>query len=959
MADDAAAAPEEKKSTFTVTVDGRAFEANPGQLLIAAAEEHGTYIPRFCWHPRMKPVGMCRMCLVEVEGPRGKALQPACMLPVADGMVVDTQSDTVKKVQDGVLEFLLINHPLDCPVCDRGGECPLQDHTITFGPGESRLVEEKRHFEKPIPISDLVTLDRERCIQCARCTRFADEVAGDPLIQFVERGNQTQVLTFPDDPFASYFSGNTVQICPVGALTATPYRFRARPWDLDQVESTCTSCAVGCRVVVQSSSDRIVRKLGIDSDPVNHGWLCDKGRFDYEYASSPDRLGAPLVRKPASAAESGSTDELVEASWGEALSAAADGIKQALDVHGPGAVAVLGGSRLTNEDAYAWSKFARTCLGTDNVDAQLGDGLPADVVLGLPRATIDEACTAKTVLLLAPDLKEELPVLYLRLREAAVERGACLVELTPQATGLTRYATLSLGYRPGEVGALARSLVADGPVVAAAGIGAADIQRARELVAGGDVVVVLGRPSVAESAESVADAVGALASIPGVKFLSALRRGNVHGALDMGLAPGILPGRVTFADGRQWFADGWGSLPEDTGMDATGILGAAAEGRIQALVLLGADPMTDFPDRSLARRALAGAGFVVAVDCFLTESSRHADVVLAAATWGEKDGTTTNVEGRVSRLGHKVTSPGTAHAEWMMAVELAWRLGGDLGFDSLEDVWREIERLAPSHAGLTLDLLRSPRHRDGIVVPIAADGPPPASGALPEEAAQVGQGAQMRGDPNSVQSATTEVGAPGTESHGQRSAAPAPDAEPALPEQVAAGAAAVEPAVSEGEGAVVADTHAIGETDSKGEGTTPVGAASPAGGIGPTRPRLVAFRGGDAPATVPAIDAYSLRLVSGRSLYDQGVTVQQSPALAHLAPGTTMNANPYDLDRLGVTTGGQVRVTSARASMVLTVCADRGVPRGSASITFNQPGEGAADLIDATAPVTDVRVETV
>jgi NADH-quinone oxidoreductase subunit G len=933
MADDAATAtdapdaqPEEKKSTFTVTVDGRAFEADPGQLLIAAAEEHGTYIPRFCWHPRMKPVGMCRMCLVEVEGPRGKALQPACMLPVADGMVVDTQSDTVKKVQDGVLEFLLINHPLDCPVCDRGGECPLQDQTLTFGPGESRLVEEKRHFEKPIPISDLVMLDRERCIQCARCTRFADEVAGDPLIQFVDRGNQIQVLTFPDDPFTSYFSGNTVQICPVGALTATPYRFRARPWDLDQVESTCTSCAVGCRVVVQSSSDRIVRKLGIDSDPVNHGWLCDKGRFDYEYASSPERLGAPLVRRPGS----GSTDELVEVSWGEALSAAADGIKKALDVHGPGAVAVLGGSRLTNEDAYAWSKFARTCLGTDNVDAQLGDGLPADVVLGLPRATIDEACRAKTVLLLAPDLKEELPVLYLRLREAAVERGACLVELTPQATGLTRYAALSLGYRPGEVGALARSLTADGPVVAAGGIGAADIQRARELVTAGDVVVVLGRPSVAESAESVADAVGALAAIPGVKFLSALRRGNVHGALDMGLAPGMLPGRVTFADGRQWFADGWGSLPEDTGMDATGILSAAAEGRIQALVLLGADPMTDFPDRSLARRALAGAGFVVAVDCFLTDSSRQADVVLAAATWGEKDGTTTNLEGRVSRLGHKVTSPGTAHAEWMMAVELAWRLGGDLGFDSLDGVWREIERLAPSHGGLTLDLLRSPRHRDGIVVPVAPEGPPPASGALPEEAGQIGHASQMRGDPDSVQSATTEVGPAGTEEHGERTAAPAPDAEPA-----------------------------VGDPDASPATQAPIGAASPAGGIGPTRPRLVAFRGGDAPATVPAIDAYSLRLVSGRSLYDQGVTVQQSPALAHLATGTTLNANPYDLDRLGVTTGGQVRVTSARASMVLTVCADAGVPRGSASITFNQPGEGAADLIDATAPVTDVRVETV
>ena len=232
------------KDTVTVTVDGRAIEAKPGEVVIAAAERAGIYIPRFCWHPRMKPVGMCRMCLVEIKGPRGFALQPACFVSVADGMEVVTNSEPVKKSQDGVLEFLLINHPLDCPVCDRGGECPLQDQTFAFGPGESRFVEEKRHFEKPISISDLVLLDRERCIQCARCTRFAEEIAGDPLINFVDRGDQVQVLTFPDQPFASYFSGNTVQICPVGALLASPYRFRARPWDLEQVESTCTACAV-------------------------------------------------------------------------------------------------------------------------------------------------------------------------------------------------------------------------------------------------------------------------------------------------------------------------------------------------------------------------------------------------------------------------------------------------------------------------------------------------------------------------------------------------------------------------------------------------------------------------------------------------------------------------------------------------------------------------------------------
>ena len=275
----------------TVTIDGVEMEAEAGELVIKVAQDHGVYIPRFCWHERMKPVGMCRMCLVEIEGQRG--LPPACTATVTDGMVVHPR---VKKAQEGVLEFLLINHPLDCPVCDRGGECPLQDLTFGYGPGESRFVEEKRHFAKPLPISDLVLLDRERCILCARCTRFADEVAGDPLIQFVERGAEMQVLTFPDQPFTSYFSGNTVQICPVGALLAAPYRFRARPWDLSSVESSCQLCSVGCRVALQSSADRLVRSLGVDSEPVNHGWLCDKGRFAFDFVHGPDRFIEPQVR---------------------------------------------------------------------------------------------------------------------------------------------------------------------------------------------------------------------------------------------------------------------------------------------------------------------------------------------------------------------------------------------------------------------------------------------------------------------------------------------------------------------------------------------------------------------------------------------------------------------------------------------------------------------------------------
>ncbi|MGH9075570.1 MAG: NADH-quinone oxidoreductase subunit NuoG, partial [Acidimicrobiales bacterium] len=484
----------------TIVVDGREVVAQKGEKIIAAAERSGVYIPRFCYHPRMRPVGMCRMCLVEVKGPRGFSLQPACFMDVADQMEVVTTSDKVKKAQDGILEFLLVNHPLDCPVCDKGGECPLQDQTLAYGPGESRFVEEKRHFAKPIPISGLVYLDRERCIQCDRCTRFATEVAGEALINFMDRGDQIEVNTFPDLPFASYFSGNTVQICPVGALTASPYRFKARPWDLEQVESTCTSCAVGCRVAVQSSSNRLTRYLGVDADPVNHGWLCDKGRFDFEAVNSLDRVTQPLAR----------TDgELAEVSWGEALAAAARGLSEVKERHGAGAIGVIGGARLANEDAYAWAKLAKAVIGTDSVDAQLGDGLPAEAVLGLPRATIDQACSARAVVLLAPDLREELPILHLRLRAAVVDRGLPVVELTPAATGLTPHARVSLTYRPGEAADLVGELLSRNssrarPARAATSAGAAAGPReARELLGldetgpdgggrGEGVVVVLG-----------------------------------------------------------------------------------------------------------------------------------------------------------------------------------------------------------------------------------------------------------------------------------------------------------------------------------------------------------------------------------------------------------------------------------------------------------------------------------
>jgi len=421
------------RAMVSITVNGRAIDVPAGELLIEAAERAGTYIPRFCYHPRMEPVGVCRMCLVEVDGPRGATLQPACFLKVNEGMNVNTESEKVKKAQDGVLEFLLANHPLDCPVCDKGGECPLQDQTLAHGSGETRFIEEKRHFVKPVEIGELVLLDRERCIQCARCTRFASDVAGDAQIAFAGRGDLIEVAPSPTQPFDSVFSGNTVQICPVGALTAKPYRFTARPWDLDQVESTCTTCAVGCRVAVQSSGNRLTRVLGIDSEPVNHGWLCDKGRFtldavdgnedslDVERAST--RITEPMVRRDG---------VLTPVSWGEALARAATLLREGAAT--PGGVGAIGGATLTNEGAFAWERLVRGVLASEHLDAQFGDGLDAALVQSLPRATIDDAANAKTVVTLTGNLREELPILFLRLRESVVRKGNRLVSSSRRST---------------------------------------------------------------------------------------------------------------------------------------------------------------------------------------------------------------------------------------------------------------------------------------------------------------------------------------------------------------------------------------------------------------------------------------------------------------------------------------------------------------------------------------------
>jgi NADH-quinone oxidoreductase subunit G len=902
-------------ATVNITLDGRELTVAAGQFLIAAAEDAGVFIPRFCYHPRMKPVGMCRMCLVEVSGPRGATLQPACYIPVADGMVVDTTSEKVHKAQDGVLEFLLVNHPLDCPVCDKGGECPLQDQTLAYGPGESRFIEEKRHFAKPISLSPLVLLDRERCIQCGRCTRFAAEIAGEPMIDFLGRGDLMEVAIAEGHVFSSAFSGNTVQICPVGALTSTPYRFTARPWDLDQVESTCTTCSVGCRAAVQSSANRVTRLLGMDCDPVNQSWLCDKGRYGYEAVNSQNRLIEPAIRS--------SNGSLETSNWSEALRVAGDRLSEIRASSGAESIGIIGGARLANEDAYAWAKLAKGVIGTDSVDAQIGDGLPAELVLGLPRATIDEACSASCVVVLAGDLYEELPVLYLRLRAAADEDGVPIVELTPRTTRLSPQAAATIATAPGGAPRIARALTSKTrPADVSAEVWEAAVSALGSVgVDGEGLVVVLGRGSIAESASVVTEAAGVLAAAyPAARFLPALRRGNVMGAIEMGLAPGLLPGRVDLGDGKGWYRseEGWSAIPEERGRDTEGILKALADGSIRGVVLLGADPIGDFPDLDLATKALEAAEFVLAVDCVSSPSVKHADVVLPAAMHHERGGTTTNIEGRVLRVGQKLTPPVLCWPDWMIASELAARLGGDLGVGSVAELWDEIERMAPSHAGLTRAVLDSPAARDGVVVPLKASR---------VTIGRRGSNWESKFDP---------MATPGIES-------------------VEVQGAVARVGAAEPQGSY--DSELDEEDDQEGS----AGAEKETTRV--KRPSMLSYagsalQGGDSDS---GPESGSLRLVSPRRLYDHGVQMIESESLSVLVKPLVARANPAELEARSLTPGSIVRLGSNGTSFEIEVVADSGVHVGmvevSANVRSGNGGFSAASLIRSGNAVTDVRME--
>jgi NADH-quinone oxidoreductase subunit G len=634
----------------TITIDGREVPAVEGEMLHDAARKGDVEIPYFCYEPKLgDPVGACRMCLVEIEGiPK---LQTSCSTPVREGMVVHTRTEQVKEAQNAVVEFLLVNHPLDCPVCDKGGECPLQDISYGWGPGKSRVIDEKRHFEKPIELSPLVAIDRERCILCYRCVRFSQEVSEDAQLQLIDRGDRTYVGTFDDRPYVAPFHGNITDICPVGALTNYTYRFRARPWDIEHAGSVCTICPSQCNVSFTVRDEKVKRVISRDNHEVDDGWLCDRGRYGFEMFDAPERVTGPRLKGGA------------EAGWEQAVVAVAEGLRGA-----GGRIAAIVGDA-SNEEGFLLQRLLRDALGSNDVDSRPSRGPKADVLRRLAEpsvsAKVRDIDEADAILVLGTDPLHSSPILDLRVRKAIRRNGAKLVVATERPTALDGGAEAIARYAPGQAAHFVSEL--------ASAIGGAEnvaTPVAETLRGAGMVVVIWGErvareDDAAEALLRVAEATG-MADADGAGLLEIPDTTNARGLREAGCLPDAGPGLSEAAAGR-----------------STGeIRQALIEGEVTHLVLFGADPLRDFPDTPAWEEALSACDFLVSFSMHENATTAKADVVLPLETHAEKDGTVTHPDGRLQRVRPSASHPGYVQSNIVVLAELAKALGLDTGINS-------------------------------------------------------------------------------------------------------------------------------------------------------------------------------------------------------------------------------------------------------------------------------------
>jgi NADH-quinone oxidoreductase subunit G len=688
-------AGEPDRPMITFTLDGAQVSAPDGIMLVDAAKYGGVEIPVFCYEPKLgAPVGACRMCLVEIEGiPK---LQTACSTPVRDGMSVNTRSPRAIEAQNSVVEFLLANHPLDCPVCDKGGECPLQDISYGWGRGESRFTEPKRHFEKPIALSPSIAIDRERCILCYRCVRFSQEVSQDNQLVLLERGANTYVGTFDGNPYIAPFSGNIVELCPVGALTSRAYRFRARPWDIEQGGSVCTLCPAQCNVSYTVRDEKVMRVLARDNAGVEDGWLCDKGRFGYQSYDSPQRVTEPLVRQG---------DKLLPARWDFALQTAVDALRKA------GArTAALAGGATTNEEGWLLRRLMLEALGSPHFDSRrqgrIDPGFPPVLSRPSVTASVPDIEWAEAVLVLDTELVDEMPVLDLRVRKGVSRNKVRLAVASARPTTLDNNAHAVARYAPGHTEAFVQALLAAlgdenvGPLDDLAARAGASVENVRAIAAQLDsvervVILWSERMTLGERGHGAVRAVCnlidrlRLAEIDGAGHLQAPLTVNQRGLREIGLLPNFDPGlRPGAHDGKS----------SDEMRDAL------AAGELSTAILLGADPAGEWDDRAKWDAALDKASSVIAFTNWSdSAAARHATVVFPAEVAPEKEGTVTHPDGRVQRLRQTVKRAGQTRAVWSVLAELSKQLGVDLGVQVVHQATAQYVAATPIYEGLTPD----------------------------------------------------------------------------------------------------------------------------------------------------------------------------------------------------------------------------------------------------------------
>ena len=721
-----------------VTIDDHQVSVPKGTLIVEAAKQVGVDIPVFCYHPKMKPVGACRMCFVEIEKmPRP---QTACTTPVGEGMIIRTTTPTVKEAQESVLEFLLINHPLDCPICDKGGECPLQDNTFAYGPGASRYTEVKRRYEKPISISEYIKLDRERCIMCYRCTRFASEIAGDEALTVLDRGSHSEIGLAPGRTFDSPFSGNTIELCPVGALTSDLYRFRARPWDIKNHPTICTECPVGCNVTLTVRNNSIMRNLARENTPVDDGWLCDHGRFTYRYVSSDERLTQPMIRRDG---------ELQTVDWDEAIKYAGSRLREVIQRHGTDSVAGLISERQSNEDMYLFQKLFRAVIGNNNVDSSLDRHAPAvSGAYDAAWASIAGLEVAGVIVLLNVNPIENQPIIDLRLKKAA-DLGSRLIVISRDKIDLVRHAALWLRPEEGSESALlggvlsqilkerredsefiaeqtdglgsVRDQLASTSLETAAedtGIEMEELRSAVDLISQAESTTFVYPRDLWAGADSDALLAGlaCLALVTGnagkrgAGLLPLPELANGQGAIDMGIRPDLLPGQRSLSDedARRKLAALWGTpVPEETGVAGAEFCATAEAGEIKALVLVngerrnGISGATGLGDSQELNKMRQHLDLLIVQDIFLSDAASQADVVLPGYTFAEMDGTVTNLERRIQRLRPAVIGREQSRPAWQFVRDLANELGREFDVAAPTDVMAEIALAAPIYAGIT------------------------------------------------------------------------------------------------------------------------------------------------------------------------------------------------------------------------------------------------------------------